>query len=66
MTKDATRQRELLLIEILQTGLDLRDKAAAAQAPMLVYLADLLVKRASEELEAIGVPPGPTGGFHED
>ena len=51
MTPD-TQQRETLLIEILQSGLDLRDKASAARAPMLVYLADLIARRAREELDA--------------
>ena len=53
MTRDPARMREMLLIEILQAGLDLREKAEAAEAPMLVYLADLLARRAREELEAI-------------
>ena len=59
MTRDAMRQREMLLIELLQAGLDLRDKAGAAQAPMLVYLADLFARRAREELEAINRPAVP-------
>ena len=53
MTSDATRQRELLLIEILQAALDLRQKAETARAPMLLYLSNLIARRARTELEVI-------------
>ncbi len=52
MTGEIRRQRELLLIDILQSGLDLHALALEAESPVLVYLAELLAKRAREELGA--------------
>ncbi len=46
--------KETLLIEILLSSLDVRTSAEAAEMPMLIYLADLLVKRTREELDRVG------------
>ena len=48
----ATTHRETLLIEILLSSLDLRATARDVDSPMLVYLAEMLVRRTREELEA--------------
>lgn len=55
MTKGALQHKETLLLEILLSGLDARESGRRAKAPMLVYLAELLVQRAREELEAVRV-----------
>ena len=54
MTAAGQLHRETLLIEMLLTSLDLRANAATADSPMLVYLADLLVRRTREELDMMG------------
>jgi hypothetical protein len=52
MTLDL-RRKETLLIETLLSALDTRESAKAAEAPMLVYLSEMLVQRVRAELEAI-------------
>ena len=47
------RRKETLLIEALLSALDARESARAANAPMLLYLSEMLVHRTREELEAI-------------
>lgn len=68
MTMDL-RQKETLLIEALLSALDARESARAANASMLLYLSDILVQRAREELDivkrssetAAATPPGRPG-----
>lgn len=55
MTKGSLQHKETLLLEALLSGLDARESARAAKTPMLVYLADLLIQRAREELEAVRI-----------
>lgn len=55
MGKQALQHRETLLLEALLSGLDARESAREAAAPMLHYLAELMVKRAREELEEVRV-----------
>ena len=50
MSGEIRRQREMVLIDILLSCLDLHAKATEAKSPILVYLAELLTKRAREEL----------------
>ena len=52
MTDEPRLQREQRLIDILQRGLDLHAMALEADLPVLAYLAELLAKRAREELGA--------------
>ncbi len=49
----ADMEREAVLIEMMLSGLDLRASAAQVGSPMLIYLVDLLVLRAHEELSAL-------------
>lgn len=55
MRKEKLQHRETLLLEVLLSALDARESAKEARAPMLIYLSDLLVTRAREELEDIRI-----------
>ncbi len=55
MTKRDLQHKETLLIEALLSGLDARESAKAADAGMLLYLAELLVQRVRDELAEIRV-----------
>ena len=68
MPTDRT-SKETLLIEVLLSALDARESARASEAPLLLYLAEMLVQRAREELDIIKqvsevatVPPPPCPG----
>ena len=53
MTTLDQQETEVLLLETLLSALDARESARGSGSTMLVYLADMLVQRAREELEAI-------------
>ncbi len=55
MQKEKLQHRETLLLEVLLSGLDSRESAKEARSSMLIYLSDLLVTRAREELEKVRV-----------
>ena len=52
MTDLDLQQRGVFLLETLLSGLDARESAKCSGSLMLVYLADMLVQRAREELDA--------------
>lgn len=59
------QQVETLLLETILSGLDARESAGRAGSTMLVYLADMLVERARQELDRPDLVrlenmPGPT------
>lgn len=47
------QQTETLLIEVLMSALDARENAKRCSSSMLVYLADMMVQRAKDELETV-------------
>ena len=52
MTTLKHQEKEVFLLETLLSGLDAREAAKRSGSAMLVYLADMLVQRTREELEA--------------
>lgn len=59
MTSDV-QHKETHLLEILISGLDARESAKSAASPMLLYLAEMIVLRAREELGSLGGTSGMT------
>ena len=53
MTIENEQKTEALLLETLLSGLDARESARESGSHLLVYLADMLVQRAREELDAM-------------
>jgi hypothetical protein len=47
------QRRETLLLETILSGLDARESAKAVPSPMLLYLSELLIERARQELERV-------------
>ena len=50
MASELYQTPETRLLETLRFGLDARESAKRAGSPLLVYLADMLIERAREEL----------------
>ena len=55
MALDGHHTPETSLLEALRFGLDARESAKRAGSPLLVYLADMLIERAREELNHPGL-----------
>ncbi len=55
MQREKLQHRETLLLETLLSSLDARESAKEARSSMLIYLADLMVTRAREELEKVRI-----------
>lgn len=53
MTREALQRKESFLMETLLSGLDARESARAADAPLLLYLTEMLVQRTRQDLEAL-------------
>ena len=53
MTIENENDTEALLLETLLSGLDARESAKSSGSHLLIYLADMLVQRARDELDAV-------------
>lgn len=53
MTRANVQETETLLLETLMSALDARESARRGGSTMLVYFADMMVRRTREELEEL-------------